>query len=55
LVVALAFLAAAVWLIQGGHSLAGTVLGTVDITALVAVFVLGRVSQRDEPPDGTEP
>jgi len=50
LVVALAFLGAAYRLIQDGHSLAGTVLGTVDLTALVAVFVLGRISQhRDEP------
>ncbi len=50
MVVALAFLGAAYRLIQDGHSLAGTVLGTVDLTALVAVFVLGRISQhRDEP------
>jgi hypothetical protein len=47
LVVALAFLIAAYRLIQDGHSLAGTILGTVDLTGLVAVFVLGRLSQRD--------
>jgi hypothetical protein len=53
LVVALAFLYASYRLIQDGHSLAGTVLATVDLTALVAVFVLGRLSQRDGE-DGTE-
>jgi uncharacterized membrane protein len=46
LVVALAFLFVSYRLIQDGHSLAGTVLGTVDLTGLVAVFVLGRASQR---------
>jgi len=54
LVVALAFLGAAYRPIQDGHSLAGTVLGTVDLTALVAVFVLGRIGQdRDEDNAGT--
>jgi uncharacterized membrane protein len=45
-IVAFAFLIAAYRLIQAGHSLAGTFLGTVDLTGLVAVFVLGRASQR---------
>jgi uncharacterized membrane protein len=41
-VVALAFLGVAAWLINGGHDVAGTFLGTVDIVGLVAVFVIGQ-------------
>jgi uncharacterized membrane protein len=41
-VVALAFLAASAWLILNGHEISGAVLGTVDLVALVTVFVLGR-------------
>lgn len=46
-VVAVLFLAVAAWLIDGGHAIAGVVLGTVDLVALTAVFVLGRRS--DDP------
>jgi uncharacterized membrane protein len=53
-VVALAFLVASYRLIQDGHALAGTILGTVDLTALVTVFVLGRASQRSSE-DETKP
>jgi hypothetical protein len=31
LVIALAFLGVAAWLISGGHEVAGTILGSVDI------------------------
>jgi hypothetical protein len=45
LIVALAFLGVSASLIDGGSSLAGTVLGTVDIIGLVSVFVFsGRRS-----------
>ena len=40
--VTLAFLAVATYLIQNGHDVAGTILGSVDLVALVAVFVAGR-------------
>lgn len=40
--VTIAFLGGAIYLISNGHDTAGTVLGTVDIVALVAVFVVGR-------------
>jgi uncharacterized membrane protein len=42
LVVSMAFLATSAWLIDGGHELAGTVIGTVDLVALATVFVVGR-------------
>jgi len=41
-VVALAFLGASTYLIATGHDLAGGVLGTIDIVALVTIFVAGR-------------
>ncbi len=42
LIVALAFLGVSGWLISDGHELAGSILGTVDLVALVTVFVIGR-------------
>lgn len=39
--VAMAFLAAAVVLVLTGNDVAGIILGTVDLVALVTVFVLG--------------
>jgi uncharacterized membrane protein len=47
-VVAISFFAGSVYLVVGGHEVAGTVLGTVDLVALVSVFVLGRNAQRIE-------
>jgi hypothetical protein len=45
--VVLAFLGTAVWLIDKGFSIEGTVLGTVDIASLVAVAVFGgRMSNK---------
>jgi hypothetical protein len=41
LVVVIAFLGTAAWLIDKGHGVEGTFLGTVDIASLAAVFVLG--------------
>ncbi len=41
-IVTLAFLAACVFLIAGGHGVEGTVLGVVFIVALVAVLAVGR-------------
>src|SRR3954470_1513795 len=46
LVLALAFLTGAVFLINGDHDAAGTVLGSVDLVALVTVFVLACVPRR---------
>jgi hypothetical protein len=36
-----------IWLIQDGHEVAGTVLATVDLVALVTVFILGRPTRPD--------
>lgn len=48
-VVALAFLVVAAALILSGHEIAGTVLGTVDLIVLVALFAVGRQRQsKDE-------
>lgn len=46
--VAVLFLAASVWLILTDHGVYGAVLGTVDLVALVTVFVVGRSEQRRE-------
>ncbi len=46
-VVAVLFLMVAAWLINGGHEVAGVILGSFDLVALTAVFVLGRRS--DDP------
>lgn len=46
LIIAIAFLSAATFLIASGHDTAGTVLGTVDLVALTAVFVTGRTTSR---------
>lgn len=47
-IVALAFLAMAGFLIHEGHDVAGGVLGTVDIVALVGTFIYGTNSRKDE-------
>ena len=47
LVIALSFLAAGTWLIAAGHGVEGGVIASVDIVALVTVFVV-RVRSRDE-------
>ncbi|WP_369256946.1 hypothetical protein [Geodermatophilus amargosae] len=51
LIVTLCFLGVSAWLINGGNEVAGTILGTVDLAALVAVFVYGRkgVTQQSPP------
>jgi len=41
-VVTLAFLAACVYLVAGGHGVEGTILGVVFIIALVTVLAAGR-------------
>ncbi len=47
-VVTLAFLLASVWLVSTGHDVGGGVIGTVDLVALVSIFVIGQKSQSDE-------
>ncbi|MGN6294384.1 MAG: DUF2335 domain-containing protein [Chitinophagaceae bacterium] len=47
-IVALSFLIASVLLILMGHDASGTIIGTVDIVALVSVFIYGKYSQRKE-------
>ena len=42
LIIALSFLAVSAGLIAAGHEVGGTVMGTVDLVALVSVFVVGR-------------
>ena len=41
-VIALSFLGVAAWLISSGHGVFGTILGSIDLVALVSVFVLGH-------------
>jgi hypothetical protein len=45
--IAISFLAAGVWLIYEGHGVEGGVIASVDIVALVTVFVVQVRSQRD--------
>lgn len=45
-IVAVLFLGVAAWLISSGHGVAGTVLGSVDLVALTAVFVLSHRNGR---------
>ena len=40
--VAVLFLVVSAWLVMDGHEVAGTVIGSFDLVALTAVFVLGR-------------
>lgn len=40
--IAVLFLIVSAWLIRNGHDVAGVVLGSFDLVALTAVFVLGR-------------
>ena len=48
-IIALTFLGVAAWLINSGHGVFGTILGSVDLVALVSVFVLGhRNGPRDK-------
>jgi uncharacterized membrane protein len=47
LIVALSFLCAATILILANHDTAGTIVGSTDLVALVAVFVLGKRSGSD--------
>ena len=46
LVVVLAFLGTAAWLIRSGFRIERTILGSVDIVSLAAVFVVGVGAQR---------
>jgi hypothetical protein len=48
LIVCLAFLGVAGYLVALGHDIAGTFIGTVDLIALVSIFVYGRQSQEKE-------
>ena len=47
LVIALSFLSAGTWLIVSGHSVEGSLIASVDIVALVTVFVVQVRSRRD--------
>jgi hypothetical protein len=47
LVIALSFLSAGTWLIVSGHSAEGSLIASVDIVALVTVFVVQVRSRRD--------
>ncbi len=48
LIITLAFLGVCAWLIYNGHDMAGTVLGSVDLVALVSLFVLGQRTVANE-------
>lgn len=45
-IIALAFLIASFILILKGHGIYGTIIGSIDLVALVTVFVIGRQTQR---------
>lgn len=47
-VIAMSFLWASYQLIQDGHDVAGTILATVDLVALVGVFIYGSQALRNE-------
>lgn len=47
-IIAMAFLGCSTFLIATGQPIAGTILGTVDLVALVTVFVVGRRPLPDE-------
>jgi uncharacterized membrane protein len=47
-ILALAFLIASFTLIFTGHEASGTIIGSIDLVALVAVFVYGRNYQKSE-------
>lgn len=46
--VALAFLAGAVYTVVNGFAVAGTIIGSLDLLGLVTVFVLGRSAQKQD-------
>jgi hypothetical protein len=47
-VIVLAFLGVAGWLISAGFGIEGTVLGSVDIASLAAVFAIGKQLNRTQ-------
>jgi len=47
-VVSLSVLAASCWLIVSGHEVSGTIFGTLDLAALVGVFVYGTNVRKKE-------
>lgn len=47
-VIVLAFLGVAGWLISSGFGIEGTVLGSVDIASLAAVFAIGRQNNKTQ-------
>lgn len=47
-IIALAFLIASFILIYTDHDVAGTIIGSIDLVALVTVFVLGKRSQKED-------
>ncbi len=51
-IIAVAFGAAAFTLAITGHEISGTIIGTVDLVALVSVFVLGKKLQNTPPDNG---
>lgn len=52
LLVALCVICCSTFLVAGGHEISGTVLGTVDVVALVARFLSGSGSGVDGPTSG---
>jgi hypothetical protein len=53
-VLSLAFLGAATFLIYTDHDAAGSVLGSIDLVALVTVFIIGRAGTNTRPPQNTQ-
>ncbi len=48
LIIALSFLAGSIFLIYTGHEISGAVLATIDLVALVSVFVFGKWQQKKD-------
>src|SRR5690606_21522030 len=46
--IAVLFMMAAAFLVYSGHPVSGTLLGTVDLVALVTVFITGKANQGRE-------
>lgn len=47
-VLALVVLGGSIWLIRDGEAIAGTILATLDLVALVTVFIFGRRSRKTD-------
>ncbi|MDI9364060.1 MAG: DUF2335 domain-containing protein [Flavobacterium sp.] len=47
-IIAMAFLIVSGFLIYSGHDVSGTIIGTIDLVALVGVFALGKLTKKED-------